>query len=63
MKIQTQFSIMDKVIINNDHSVVALVQRIIVSSTGTTYEVSWFDSSGSFKEHTLYDWQLTRKED
>lgn len=63
MMIETKFDIRDKVIINNDHSVVALVQRIVMSSMGITYEVSWFDSGGSFKEHTLYDWQLTKKED
>lgn len=63
MRVETKFDIRDRVIINGDPSVVAFVQRIAISSSGATYEVSWFDSSGSFKEHWIYEWQLTKKED
>lgn len=44
--------------INGDHTVVAVVQRIQIIDVGVTYEVSWFDASGAFKEHWLYEWQL-----
>jgi hypothetical protein len=62
MIIETEFDIKEKVIINNDHSLIVVVQRIFISSNGIMYEVGYFDSSGTFKEPMFYDWQLSKKE-
>lgn len=67
MKVETKFDITDCVIINGDTSVKATVQRISFSKTGSMamnvlYEVSWFDSSGSYREHYMYEWQLEKVE-
>lgn len=58
MKVETKLDLTDKVIINGCASVVATVQRIAVSTSGCTYEVSWFDSGGTYREHWMYEWQL-----
>jgi hypothetical protein len=63
VKIETKFDIQDHVIINGDRNgIVAVIQRIFLNGGGgILYEVSWFDSSGSFREHSMYEWQLTRE--
>jgi hypothetical protein len=61
MDISTEFDIKDRVVINGDSSVIATVQRVMIAGNGTMlFEVSWFDSTGSFKEHWMYAWQLTK---
>ena len=68
MIINTEFDIGEQVIMHRDASYVAIVQRIIIASPRigacvATYEVAYFDAGGTFKEHSLYEWQLTRRVD
>lgn len=58
MIIETKFNVRDKVIINNDTSVVAVVQRFQTNGTSVLTEVMWFGTSGDVKEHWFYEWQL-----
>jgi hypothetical protein len=58
MKLETKFDIRDRVIINGDRALTAVVQRVMVSSSAHMYEVSWFDANGDFREHWMYEWQL-----
>jgi hypothetical protein len=62
MNISTKFDIRDRVVINGDKNLVAVIQRVMVAvlgeNYGLAYEVVWFDSSGVFQERWMYEWQL-----
>lgn len=62
VKIETRYSIQDRVVMMGDHSIIATVQRVIVSmgpsGLHVMYEVFYFDSSGVIREPGMYEWQL-----
>ena len=56
---ESRFAIGDKVLINGDLTLVVTVQRLMFASHGHTVEVSWFNSAGDYKEHWVFEWQLS----